>query len=194
MITDTDLKGHLIWVRSEISNLVFIADTGFPISLVNEKTANLLVSSAKSARRIKMKDDDEANRMVCYNEYQIPSLGRLIAPIKSGGWTTHTASFIVVDDRRANILRHNLLLQIGIQLRQKKPVGKLTLHVDNIKSSDTQIAIWVRTTYPGLCTRRGRSKIIWFILIFSKNSKRYNNEGDAFPSISKKKWETKFDH
>ena len=37
MITDTDLKRHLIRVHSEKSNLVFIADTGFSISFVNEK-------------------------------------------------------------------------------------------------------------------------------------------------------------
>ena len=148
---------------------------------MKKKTANLLVSSAKSARRIKMEDDDEANRMVCYNEYQIPSLGRLIAPIKSGGWTIYTASFIVVDDRRANILGHNLLLQIGKQLGQKKPGGNLTLHVDNIKSSDTQVAIWVRTTYPGLCTRIGRLKNHVVHTNFFKEFKALQQRGRRIP-------------
>ena len=103
-LLDTDLKGHLIRVRSEKNNIVFIADTGSPTSFVNEKTANLLATTVKSAARTRMRDDDEANKMVCYNGYKIPSLGRLTAPIESGGWTIQTASFIVVDDRRANIL------------------------------------------------------------------------------------------
>ena len=158
-LLDTDLKGHLIRVRSEKNNIVFIADTGSPTSFVNEKTANLLATTVKSAARTRMRDDDEANKMVCYNGYKIPSLGRLTAPIESGGWTIQTASFIVVDDRRANILGRNLLPLIGIQLHQeKKPAGKSVLQVNSVENSDTQIATWVRTTYPGLCTRTGRSK------------------------------------
>ena len=146
-------------MRSQTNNIVFIADTGSPTSFANEKTANLLAATVKSAVKTRLRDDDEANRMVCYNGYKIPSLGRLTAPIESGGWTIQTASFIVVDDRRANILGRNLLPQIGIQLHQeRKPVGKSALYVNNIDSSDTQIATWVRTTYPGLCTRIGRSK------------------------------------
>ena len=88
-----------------------------------------------------------------------PLVGRLTAPIESGGLKIHTASIIVVDDRRAKILGRNLLPQIGIQLHQeRKPVGKSTLHVKSIDNSDMQIATWVRTTYPGLCTRIGRSR------------------------------------
>ena len=159
VITNTDLQGNLIRVRSETNNIVFIADTGSPTSFVNEQTANLLASTVKSAIKTKLEDDDGANRIVCYNGYKIPSLGRLIAPIESGGWTIQTASFIVVDDRRANILGRNLLPQIGIQLHQeRKPVGKSALHVNNIDSSDTQIAAWVRTTYPGLCSRKALKK------------------------------------
>ena len=36
-LTDTDLQGHLIRVRSQTTNIVFIADTGSPTSFVNEK-------------------------------------------------------------------------------------------------------------------------------------------------------------
>ena len=153
-ITNTDLQGHLIRNRSETNNIVFIADTGSPTSFVNKKTDNLLAATVKSTVETKLRDDDEANRMVCYNGYKIPSLGRLIPPIESGGGTIQTASFIVVDDRRANILGRNLLPQIGIQLHQeRKPVGRSALHVNNIDSSDTQIVAWVRTTYTGPCTQ-----------------------------------------
>ena len=141
VITNNDLQGHLIRVRSETNNIVFIADTGSPTSFVNERTANFLTSSVKSAVKTTLREDDEANRMVCYNGYKIPSLGRLIASIESGGWTVQIASFIVVDDRRANIMGRNLLPQIGIKLHQeRKPVGKSNFHVNSIDSSDTQIA------------------------------------------------------
>ena len=63
----------------------------------------------------------------------------------------------MTDER--DILGRNLLPQFGIQLHQKrKPVGKSTLQVNSIDNSDIQIATWVRTTSPGLCTRIGRSK------------------------------------
>ena len=126
---------------------------------MNEKTANLPAAAVNSTVETQLRDDQGANRMVCYNGYKIPSLGRLIAPFESDGWTIQTVSFVVVDDSRANILGRNLFPQIGISLHQeRKPVGKSKLHVNNTDSSDTQTAAWVRTTYPGFCTRIGRSK------------------------------------
>ena len=182
IITDTDLQGHPIQVCSEKNNIVFIADTGSPTSFVNEKTANFLVSTVKLAFKINSGDNDEANRMFCYNGYKIPSLGRLIAPIESGGWTMQTASFIVVDDRRANILGRDLVPQIGIQLHQeRKPVGMSTLHIKNIASSDTKIATWVRTTYPRLCTRIGRSKNRMVHTNFLKEIKALQQQGSHNP-------------
>ena len=182
VITNTDLQGDLIRVQSETNNIVFIADTGSPTSFVNEKTANLLASTVKSAVKTKLGDDDEANRMVCYNGYKIPSLGRLIAPIELGGWTIQTASFIVVDDRRANILGRNLLPQVGIQLHQeRKPVGKSALYVNNIDSSDAQIAAWVRTTYLGLYTRIGRSKNHMVLTKFLTEVKALQQRGRRIP-------------
>ena len=181
-LLDTDLKGHLIRVRSEKNNIVFIADTGSPTSFVNEKTANLLATTVKSAVKTRMREDDEANRMVCYNGYKIPSLGRLTAPIESGGWTIHTASFIVVDDRRANILGRNLLPQIGIQLHQeRKPAGESVCQVNSIENSDTQIATWVRNTYPGLCTRIGRSKNHMVHTQFLSDFKALQQRGRRIP-------------
>ena len=108
IIKDTDLQGHLIQVRSEKNKIVLVADTDSPTSSVNEKTANLLVSTVKLAAKIKLGDNHEANRMVCYKVYKIPSFGQLIAPIESRGWTMQTTSSIEVDDRRANILGRKL--------------------------------------------------------------------------------------
>ena len=88
-------------------------------------TATTLHNTVKKARRIQMNQDDEANRMVCYNGYKIPTFGRLITPIESGGWTINTATFIVIDDKRANILGRNLLPQLGIHLHQEKPIWEV---------------------------------------------------------------------
>ena len=132
--------------------------------------------------KIKLGDDDKTNRMVCYNGYKILSLGRLIAPIESGGWTIRTTSFIVVDNRRANILGRILLPQIGVQLNQeRKPVGKSTLHVNNIDSSDAQVAAWVRSTYSGLYAGKGRSKNHKFHTKFLKEFKALQQRGRLIP-------------
>ena len=64
--------------------------------------------------------------------------------IDSSCWTIQTASFIVVDDRRANIQGRNLLRKSEYNYtRREKQTGKSALHVNNIDSSDTQIAAWV---------------------------------------------------
>ena len=66
-IDEFDLKGHLVRVRCGYIDLVFFADTGSPTSFINQRTANLIVSTVKSAKRIQTTKTDEANRMVCYN-------------------------------------------------------------------------------------------------------------------------------
>ena len=87
-----------------------------------------------------------------------------------------------MDDRRANILGCNFLPQIGIQLHQeRKPVGESALHVNNIESSDTQIAAWVRTMYPGLCTRTGRSRNPMVHTKFSTEFKALQQRGRRIP-------------
>ena len=157
-LTTDDLIGHLIRVKIGNNNITFIADTGSPTSLLNNKTAVTLQSTVSRARRIQINQDDEANRMVCYNGYKIPAFGRLIAPIESGGWTINTAPFVVVDDKRANILGRNLLPQLGIHLQQEKPTGKSINYITDSEQSDTVITNWVKSSYPGLCTRIGRAR------------------------------------
>ena len=157
-LTTNDLIGHLIRVKIGTNSVTFIADTGSPTSFVNNKTAVILENTVPRTRRIQLNQNDEANRMVCYNGYKIPAFGRLIAPIESGGWTINTAPFVVVDDKRANILGRNLLPQLGIHLQQEKPTGKSINYITDPEQSDTAITNWVKTTYPALCTRIGRSK------------------------------------
>ena len=157
-LTTDDLLGHLIRVKIGNNNITFIANTGYPTSFVNNKTAVTLQNTVSRARRIQINQDDEVNRMVCYNCYENPAFGRLIAPIESGGWTINTAPFVVVDDKRANILGRNLLPQLGIHLHQEKPTGKSVNYITDSEQSDTVITIWVKSSHPGLCTRIGRSK------------------------------------
>ena len=92
-----------------------------PTSFISENTAPLITATVKSTKRIQTNENHEVNRMVCYNGYKIPSFGRIIVPIESGGWTVNTASLIVVDDKRAKILGSNILSLIGVQLLQQKP-------------------------------------------------------------------------
>ena len=53
-----------------------------PTSFVNNKTATTLQNTVKEARRIQLGQDDEANRMVCYNGFKTLSFGRMITPIE----------------------------------------------------------------------------------------------------------------
>ena len=81
-LEETDLKGPLVRVRCEENNMLFMADTGSPTSFINQKTVNQIMTTVKSAKRIKTNENDEANRMVCYKGYKMPSFGRVIAPIE----------------------------------------------------------------------------------------------------------------
>ena len=150
-----DLQGHLVRDKIGDKNSVFIADTG---SFVNNKTATTPQNTVKKARLIQLNQDDKAKRMVCYNGYKIPAFGRLVTPVESGGWTINTAPIILVVDKRANMLGRNLLPQLGIHLHQEKPDGKSINYIADKNQLDTIITNWVKSTYPGLCTRIGRSK------------------------------------
>ena len=182
-IDEIGLKGHLV------RDLVFIADTGSPTSFINQRMANLIVSTVKSARRVQTTETDEANRMVCYNGYKIPSFGRVVTPIESGGWTLNTTSLIVVDNKRANILGRNILPQIGIQLHQT-PAGKSI----NAISEETNCSVqkrttWVKTTYLGLCTRVGRARNHMVHTSFLNEFKALQQKGRRIPIHIQKKVE-----
>ena len=157
-LNETDLSGHLLIKRTGSNSLVIIAGTGSPTYLIENKTANLFQTTVKAATRIQVCDNAKANRMVCYNGYKTLSFGRDIASIESGEWTITLASFIVVGDRRANILERNIFPLIGVHLHQQKPAGKSV----NLTSDDTNfnftITNWIGATYQGLCTKLSRTK------------------------------------
>ena len=192
-IDEFDLKGHLVRVKCGPNDLVFIADTGLPTSFVNQRTANLIVSTVKSARRVQTTKNDEANRMVCCNGYKIPSFIRVVTPIESGGWTLNTTSLIVVDDKRANILGRNILPQIGIQLHQT-PAGKsINAISEDTNCSDQKITDWVKTIYPGLCTRVGRARNHMVHTTFLIEFKALQQKVEGSLYTFKKKWNKKLD-
>ena len=75
--------------------------------------------------------------MVCFIGYKIPSFGTILNPIESGGCTLISASFIVVDNKRARILSRNILPLFAILLHQQKFPGKSMNFVSVDKQSDT---------------------------------------------------------
>ena len=66
--------------------------------------------------------------------------GRLIIAVESGGWTVQPATFIIVDDQKANIIGRNILPIIGIKLLLNKPkrTHVLSIH-EKEEASDEEI-------------------------------------------------------
>ena len=68
-----------------------------------------------------------------------------------------SATFDVVDDKKANIIGRNLLSQIGIKLIQEQQ--KQNVHaIREQKESDPTIIQWVKENFARLCVRIGKSK------------------------------------
>ena len=86
----TNLNGHFLRIRIRPNNLVFIADMGPLTPFISQKTANLITATVKAAKRMQTNENNEANRMVCYNGLKIPSFGGFIAPIESGIDSQHS--------------------------------------------------------------------------------------------------------
>ena len=81
----------------------------------------------------------------------------MIITIESGGWKIHSAHFIVVDDKNANIIERNILPQIGIKLIQEQ--HKQNVHdIREQEESDPEIKQWVEDNFQQVCVRIGKSK------------------------------------
>ena len=87
----------------------------------------------------------------------------------------------MADDKRANILRRNLLPQLGIHLYQERPNGKSINYIADTDQSDTVITNCVKSTYPGLCTRIGRSKNHMVHTKFLSDFKALQQKGRRIP-------------
>ena len=86
-----------------------------------------------------------------------------------------------MDDKRANILGRNILPQIGIQLKQT-PAGKsINAIFEDPNCADQKITNWVKTSFPGLCTRIGRSRNHMVHTTFLKEFKALQQKGRRIP-------------
>ena len=136
-ISEDDLNGHIVKLRTNTTELFAIADSGSPMTFLNEKTAQRLQQNNTSAIFKNIPPEDTARNLACYNGEYIQPKGRLIPTIESWGWKVQTAPFIIVDNQKANILGRNLLPRIGIKLIQDKPTQKVL----NVRSGESNLEI-----------------------------------------------------
>ena len=113
-LSEDDLTGHIIKLKTKTIDLLAIADSGSPISFLNEKTSRRLQENDNSVIIKQIPPDDTALNLACYNGETIVPKGRLIIMIESGGWKVQAARFIIVDNQKANIIGRNILPQLGI--------------------------------------------------------------------------------
>ena len=107
-LIEDDLNGHIVKLKTNSEQLFAIADSGSPMSFLNEETARRLQQKDKSALFKTILSGDTARKLACYNCETIVPKGRLIITIESGGWQIRAAPFIVVDDKKASTDRHQI--------------------------------------------------------------------------------------
>ena len=96
ILSEDDLNGHIVKLKTNSEDLFAIADSGSPMSFLNEKTVRRLQQNDKSALLKCIPRDDLARNLACYNGETINPKGRLIITIESGGWKIRSAPFIIV--------------------------------------------------------------------------------------------------
>ena len=124
-LSEDDLNGHIVKLKTKSEELFAIADSGSPMSFLNEKTARRFQQNDKSALLKYIPPNDTARHLACYNGETINPKGRLIITIKSGGWKMQSAPFIIVDDQKAKVIGRDILPQIGVKLIQEKKINKM---------------------------------------------------------------------
>ena len=157
-ISEEDLNGHILKLKTKSAEVLAIADSGSPMSFVNETTARRIHQSDKTTILKKIPPKDTAGNLACNKGKVIIPKGRLIVAIESGGWTIQSAPFIAVHDQKANILDPNLLSNIGIKLIQEKPQYKQVLSITEEDTSHPDIKQWVKENFANLCVKNWKSK------------------------------------
>ena len=117
--SEDDLNGHIVKLKINTTEIFAIADSGSPMSFLNEKTARRIQQNNRIAIFKNMPPEDTARNLACYNVETRKPKGRLVFTIESGVWKVQTAPFIFVDDHKKNTIGRNLLQRIGIKLVQK---------------------------------------------------------------------------
>ena len=146
ILSEDDLNGRFVKLKTNSEDLFAIADPGSPMSFLNEQTAGRIPQNNKSALFKRIPPDDTARNLACYNGETINPKGRLIITIESGGWRIQSAPFIIVDDQKANIIGRNILPQIGVELIHEKEKQNV-LSVREQEESDSEIKQWVKANF-----------------------------------------------
>ena len=173
-ISEDNLNENVVKLRTNTTELFAIADSGSPMSFLNEKTAQRLQQNNTSAIFKIIPPEDTARNLSCYNGEYIQPRGRLIVT------KVQTALFIIVDNQKANILGRNLLPRIGIKLIQDKPTQKV-LTVQRSDKSNHEIKPWFKDNFQQLCVRIGKSKHHVMKTQFNKDFEPRQQKGRRIP-------------
>ena len=85
-LSEDNLKGHIVKLKTNTTELFAIADSGSPVSFLNEKTAKRIQQNDLTTVFKKIPPEDTARNLACYNGESIHPKGSLIVTIESGGW------------------------------------------------------------------------------------------------------------
>ena len=80
-LSEDDLNGHIVKLKTNTEELFAIADSGSPMSFLNEKTARRIQQNDKSALFKYIPPDDTARNLACYDGETISPKGSLIIKI-----------------------------------------------------------------------------------------------------------------
>ena len=180
LLSGDDLNGHIVKLKTNSEELFAIADSGSPMSFLNEKTARRIQQNDRSALIKSIPPDDTARKLACYNGKTKNPKGRLIITIEPGGWKIQSAPFIIVDDQKANITGRNMLTQIGVKLIQEKQKHN-GLNVREQEESDQEIKQWVKGNFQQLCIRIGKSKNHMMKTQFNQDFMPIQQKGQRIP-------------
>ena len=84
-LSEDDLNGHIVKLKTNTEELFAMADSGSPMSFLNEKTARPIQQNDKSALFKCIPPEDSSSNLACYNGETINPNGRLILTVESGG-------------------------------------------------------------------------------------------------------------
>ena len=84
-MSEEDLNGHIIKLKTKPEDLLAIADSRSPMSFLNGKTAQQLQGNKKTVTLKQIPPEDTARNLACYIVETIVAKGRLIVAIESGG-------------------------------------------------------------------------------------------------------------
>ena len=156
-LSEDDSNGHIVKLKTNMTEIFDNADSGNPMSFLNEKTPQRKQQNDRTAICKNIPPEDTARNLGCYNGEIINPKGRPIITIESVGWKIQTVPFIIVDDQKAIFIGRNQLPRIGIKLIQEMQTHKV-LNVQKREESNPDIKQRVKYNFQQLCVRIAKSK------------------------------------